>query len=83
MADTSIKVVLRMLFFFFSNANIQFDIRKQIWRLYTAILALSIIKRVELIDEKFFVKTALNENFKSFVMHVAALKSPSMVIYPC
>ena len=45
------------------------------WRLYTAAEALSITKRVELIDNKKFAKTASDEEFKTFVVHIAALEA--------
>lgn len=50
--------------------------------MYTTAKTLLFIQRVELIDEKKFAKTALNENFKTFVLYVAALKAPQMAIHP-
>ena len=42
-------------------------------RFYTNAEALSTIKQVELIDKKELAKTALDEESKTFVMHVVAL----------
>ena len=49
------EMVLRMPFFTFSNANIQFVEKEPIWRSYTAAEALSTTKQVKLIDKKEFV----------------------------
>lgn len=37
---------------------------------------------MELINKKKFAKAALNKNFTTFIVHVAALKAPEMTIYP-
>lgn len=37
---------------------------------------------MEFIDNKKFAKTTLDENFKIFVVHIAALKVLKMIIYP-
>ena len=75
LAETSIEVVLEMLFLTLSNANIQLAKKELTWRSYTAAEALSTIKRVELINKKKFAKVALDEEFEIFVMHVAALEA--------
>lgn len=75
LADTSIKVVLKMLLLFFSNINIKFaKLKKLTWRLYTTAETLSITCQVKLIDKREFVKTALDKNFETFVVHIAAQK---------
>ena len=73
-----------MPFLALSNANIQFAEKELTWRSYTAAEALSTTKRVELIDKKEFAKAALDEESKTFVVHVAALKAPlaGMAIHP-
>ena len=83
LAETSMEMVLGMLFLILSNADIQFAEKKFTWRSYTAVEALPITKQVELIDKKEFAKTALDEESKIFVVHVAALEAPvaGMTIY--
>ena len=75
LAETSIKVVLRMPFITLSNGNIQFIERELTKRFYSAADALSTIKRVELIDKKEFAKTVLDEESETFVVHIAALEA--------
>ena len=70
------KVVLGIPFLTFRNADIQFARKELTWRSYTTAEALPTIKRVELIDEKEFAKTALDEESATFVVHVAALEAP-------
>lgn len=74
LADTSMEVVLRMFLPFFSNANIQVDDGKLTWKSYTIAEALPTTRQMELIDNKKFVKAVLDDNSKTFVVHVAALK---------
>ena len=73
LADTSIEVVLKMLFLIFSNGNIQFAEKKPIWKFCIAVEALPTIKQVEPIDKKKFAKTALDEKYETLVAHVLAL----------
>ena len=42
------------------------------WRSYITVEAIPIFKRVKLIDKKKFAKAALDENFETFVIHVAS-----------
>ena len=74
LVETSMEIVLGMLFLIFNNANIQFAEKKLTWRSYTVAEALPTTERVELIDKKEFAKAALDEESKTFVVHVAALK---------
>ena len=80
------EVVLGMSFLTFSNADIQFAKKKLTWRLYTAVEALLTTKWVELIEKKEFAKAALDEESKTFVVYVAAMKalleSAKMTTYP-
>lgn len=85
LADTSIEVILRILFLSFGNTDIKFveKPKKSIWRSYTAAKTLSIPNRIELINKSKFVKVTLNENFKIFIIYVATLElSVAMFIYP-
>ena len=76
LANVGVKVVLRMLFLTRSNLNIQFDKKKLTWRSYTTAKTFSTTKWAELINKKEFAKAVLDENSKTFVLHVAALEAP-------
>ncbi len=82
LADTSMEIVLVMLFLALSNADFQFGAEKRIWRSYTTAEALSTISRIKLIDKKEFAKAALNENSETFVVHVSALDVAEPSIHP-
>ena len=83
LANISMEVVLGMLFFTFSNADIQFAKKELMWKFYTAKKAPPITYRVELIDKKEFVKVALDEHIEAFVVHVSSLSLGSkMTIHP-
>lgn len=76
-AKTRIEVVLEMPFLIFANADIRFAKRMLVWRSYTAAEALLTTKRVELIKKKEFVAAALNEDKKTFAVHVASSLKPA------
>ena len=83
LADTSMEVVLEMLFLTLSNADIQFAEKELTWRSYTAKEALPTTQRVVLIDKKEFAKAALDKNIEAFVVHVSSLSLRSkMTIHP-
>ncbi len=83
LANTSMEVVLGMPFLTLSNADFQFGAEKLTSRIYTAVEALPTTSWVKLIDKREFAKAALDENSKTFVVHVAALKVPTaMLIHP-
>ena len=69
-----------MLFLTFNNANVQFAKKELTWRIYTTKKSLSIIRQVELIDQKEFAKAILDENIEAFVVHVSSLEL-RMTIY--
>ncbi len=73
LADTSIKVVLGMLFLALNNANILFGTEELTWRTYTVVEALFTTSRVEFIDKKEFTKVALNGKSETFVIYVIVL----------
>lgn len=75
LADTSMKLVLEIIFLAFNNVNIQFDAQSFTWRLYTAAKALLTARQVEMIDKDKFAMAALNENIKTYVIYVATLKA--------
>ncbi len=84
LADTSMEVILGMPFLSLSNANVEFaELGKLTWRSYTAADALSTTSWVKLIDKREFAKAALDENSKTFVVHVAVIELlTAMPIYP-
>ncbi len=84
LADTSMEMVLRIPFLSLSNADVKFaELGKLTRRLYTAADAPSTTSRFELIDKREFAKAALDENSKSFMIYVAAIKLlTAMPIHP-
>ena len=71
-----------MLFLTFSNADIRFAERELVWRTYSAVKALPITQRVEIIGKKEFAAAALNEEDETFVVHMAALGVVDSNIHP-
>lgn len=63
-----------MLFFTFSNVDIQFIEKKLIWKSYITAKALPTTKRVGFINKKKFITTVLNENSETFMLYIAVLK---------
>ena len=78
------EVVLGMSFLFLNNADVEFaELGKLIWKTCTTIVALPTTSQVELIDKKEFAGAALNQNSKTFVVHVTVLEVPTAIfIYP-
>ncbi len=81
LANTSIKVVLGMLFLALNNADFRFGAKNLTLRTYTIAEALPTTNWLELINKRKFAKTALNENSETFVMHVSALDVAELSIY--
>ena len=75
------KSLILMSFLTLSNADIQFAEKKLIKRSYIVAKTLLTIKQVEIINEKEFVKTALDENVEVFVVYVTSLSLSLMLIY--
>ena len=61
-----------MLFFSFSNPNIQFAKRDLIWRSYITKKALLTTQMVELLNKNEFAKVAIDRESKTFVVYVVA-----------
>lgn len=80
-ADIKIDIVFEILFLTFSNANIQFAEGNLTWKTYTAVEALFTTKKIQIINQKEFVKVALDPNQKAFIVHIAAF-TLKMTIYP-
>ena len=76
-ANVSSDVVLRILFFTLSGADVDFLKRELWWRLYTIKEAFPTTKRVELVKKKEFAAAALDPGHKTSVVYVASLESPS------
>ena len=81
LADIKMEVVLGMLFFTLSNADVQFAEKELTWRTYTTEEAFPTTRQVEIIDQKEFAKGAWDENVEAFVVHISSLKS-RMTIQP-
>ena len=76
------KIVLEILFLALSNTNIEFiKLEKLSWRFYIAAKALSTNSRIELINKREFTRTALDENFETFVIYVTTLKVPIAILF--
>ncbi len=73
LANVKSDVILGMLFLTMSNADIDFQARDLQWRSYIIKDVFSTIKRVELIEKKEFAVTALDLEYKVFIVYVAAL----------
>lgn len=61
MAKNRIKVVLGMLFFTLSKANIRFAKRKLVWRAYNTVETLFMTQKIKIINRKEFVTVILIE----------------------
>ena len=84
--NVSPDVVFGMPFFTLSDADVDFPKKKLWWRSYTIEKALLTTKRVKLVGKKEFAAVALDPEYKTFVVHVASLESPSSTqegnVYP-
>lgn len=73
--NNSMKAVFWILFLTFSKVDVDFVDRKLSWKTYTAAYALSMTKRVQIINRKKFVKVALDSSKEVFVVYVAFITS--------
>lgn len=71
MDNTKIKVVLKILFLRFNNANVLFDDKTFIFRLYIINKILFIIKQVQIINKSDFAIMVLDKNNKTFFIYIA------------
>ena len=85
-ANVSLDVVFRILFFTMSDADVNFPKRELRWRSYIIQKALFTTKRVKLVGKKEFAAATLDPRHETFVVHVASLEYPSSTqddnIYP-
>lgn len=70
-----------MSFLALNNADFQFDIKALISKAYTITEALPTTSQVELINMREFVNVTLNENSKTFVIHILVLKITKNLIH--
>ena len=85
MANVSPEVVLGMLFFTLSGADIDFSGCELRWKTYTTKEALPNTRRIELVGKKEFAAAALDPEHETYVVHVASLNSTplaSLNVYP-
>ncbi len=81
LANISMEMVLEIPFLSLSNADVKFmELRKLIWRFYTAAEALPITSWFELIDKSEFAKLTMNKYSETFVVHVTAIKLPTAML---
>ena len=75
MANISPEVVLGMLFFTLSSANIDFLGRELWWRTYSIKEVLPTTRHIELVGKKKFTATTLNLENEIFIVHVTSVGS--------
>lgn len=66
--ETGMKIVLGILFLFFSNLDKKLGANRLIWKSYIVVEALHIAKRVKLINKREFVKAIPDKNANIFVL---------------
>lgn len=81
--NTSVAVILGMLFLILSNVDMLFLEQELFWRSYTSAEALSTTKQVKIINKKELAKAALDENVETFVVHLASLISMITIYLAC
>ena len=69
--DTKFEVILGILFFKISIADMSFGKKTLIWKSYTINKALSTTKIVKVIDKKNFVIAVLDVKSEIFVVHIS------------
>ena len=84
LADTSMELVLGMLFFCLSDANIRFVEREITLKRYITAETLPMTQKVKLINKKEFAAAALDLDSETFVMYVVDLdiEGTNMAIHP-
>ena len=71
-ADVKPETILGTLFLTMSNANINFQAWDLQWRFYTIENVFLTTRQIELIEKKEFVAAALDLEYKTFIIYVAA-----------
>lgn len=81
LADISIEVVVfGMPVLSVNNIDFKFDTKKLTKRSYITVEALSTGKKVKLINKHELLKIVLRKKSDTFVIHIAALKAPELVM---
>ena len=80
-ANTKFEMILGMPFLKISNANMSFGKETLTWKTYTTNKALITTERVQIIDKKDFVITALDTNNKTFVVYIAIREWEEMPVH--
>ena len=62
-----------MAFLSFGRADVCFAKQEFVWKTYTAVEALPITKKMEIIDKREFAAAALNTDNEIFVVHIVTL----------
>lgn len=83
MSDTSITVILDMLFLTLSNADMLFTDQELIWSLYISVKVLLITKGLQIIVCEKFEIVALNLSKETFVIYIVSFNlSLKVLVYP-
>ena len=80
-ANIKFEMILRMLFFKISNADMSFGEGTLTWRTYTTNKVLPTIKQIQIVDPKKIVIAALDVNSKTFVVYVAIWEREEMPVH--
>lgn len=76
------KIVLKIFFLIFSNANVQFAEQQLTWRIYTPAEIILITKKIEIINQKEFAIAILDLKEEVFIVYITSLSLMSkMLIY--
>lgn len=75
LTNTSIEVVLGMLFLFLNNANIRFGNEKLTLTSYTIVKILPTTSWIKLINKRKFTKIVLDKNSETFVIYIPTLEA--------
>lgn len=78
-ANVSLEVILEMLFFTLSTADINFLNWELCLRTYTTKKTLPTTRHIELVDKKEFIGAALDPEHKTFLIDIASLGSAAFL----
>ena len=79
MTNTSVEVILKILFLALSNADVSFAQKKFTWRSYTNSETLSTTRQVKVIGQKEFATAALDPDEKDIVVYIVSLSLGSKI----
>ena len=81
MANVSPKIVLAILFFTMSSADIDFLGWELQWKTYTTEEALLTTRHVKLVGKKEFAAATFNSEHEIYVVHIASLSSTLLIVF--